>query len=253
MGSYKPRHLKHETGLVSNLVSRRGLAVAATAATIVPIVAAEGASATAPPAAVAIKAARAAYVVSYGSTGTYVKTAQQRLVARGYRIATDGHFGPATRTAVRSFQSRNGLSADGVVGPMTWSKLGGVPSGSTTSRDETRPPATGGSASGIVAIAKQYQGVPYVYGGSTPAGFDCSGFTQYVYRKAGINIPRTASAQQRAASRVSTPRPGDLAFSGYPAHHVTIYVGNGYEIAARYPGTVIRVQKIYGYKTFGRF
>ncbi|HQV84181.1 MAG TPA: C40 family peptidase, partial [Ornithinibacter sp.] len=83
------------------------------------------------------------------------------------------------------------------------------------------------SASGVVNIARGLLGIPYVYGGSTPSGFDCSGFTQYVFRKAGISIPRTASAQQRAATRVSNPEPGDLVFFGSPAWHVGIYTGNG--------------------------
>ncbi|ETJ42508.1 NLP/P60 family protein, partial [human gut metagenome] len=51
------------------------------------------------------------------------------------------------------------------------------------------------SASSIVAIALQYQGVPYVSGGTTPAGWDCSGFVQYVYAQAGISLPRTSYAQ----------------------------------------------------------
>jgi cell wall-associated NlpC family hydrolase len=95
------------------------------------------------------------------------------------------------------------------------------------------------SATGIVGIAQSFFGVPYVYGGTTPSGFDCSGFTSYVYRQAGISIPRTASAQAAASTPVSNPRPGDLVFFGSPIYHVGIYVSPGRMIDAQRPGTVI--------------
>ena len=254
MGSYKPRHLKHEPSLVSNLVGRRGLAVAAATATVVPVALAESASAAPAPAAVAspAKAAglkAAAWIVGYGSTGSWVVALQRRLVGVGYRIAVDGSYGPQTYAAVTRVQRYKGITANGYVGDSTWRALGGVPTAAPVSRTTVRT----ASSSSIVRIAQQYHGVPYVWGGSTPRGFDCSGLTQYVYRKAGINIPRTASAQQAAARRVYTPQPGDLVFSGFPAYHVSIYAGNGYEVSARMPGTVIVTKKIYGYKSYGRF
>lgn len=89
------------------------------------------------------------------------------------------------------------------------------------------PPYPNFSLDQVVAVAKQYIGVPYVYGGASPAGFDCSGFTSYVYRQAGISLPRTAAAQQAASTKVSNPAPGDLIFFGYPAYHVGIYAGGG--------------------------
>lgn len=123
------------------------------------------------------------------------------------------------------------------------------------SRTTTRPaidPAP--TASGIVGIAQSMMGVPYVYGGSTPSGFDCSGFTSWVYRQAGISIPRTASQQQAAGTRVSNPQPGDLVFFGYPAYHVGIYVSPGRMIDAQRPGTVIGYHSIWttpsGYARF---
>lgn len=110
------------------------------------------------------------------------------------------------------------------------------------------------SASGIVGIAQSFFGVPYVYGGSSPSGFDCSGFTSYVYRQAGISIPRTASAQQAAATRVSDPQPGDLVFFGSPAYHVGIYVSPGRMIDAQRPGTVIGNHSIWTAPSgYGRF
>lgn len=115
-------------------------------------------------------------------------------------------------------------------------------------------PAPAPSASGIVGIAQSLFGVPYVYGGTTPSGFDCSGFTSYVYRQAGISIPRTASAQQAAATPVSNPSPGDLVFFGYPAYHVGIYVGPGRLIDAQHPGSTVGNHSIWTTPSgYGRF
>lgn len=182
-------------------------------------------------------------VVRYGAHGSLVKTVQQRL-----HITADGNFGPATRSAVKGFQSKHGLSVDGVVGPATWSALGGFPCG-----EQPAPPSH--DVSTVVAIAKQYLGVPYVYGGDDPSGFDCSGLTEYVYAKAGMTIPRTASAQQRALPATGNPVPGDLVFFGTPAYHVGIYLGGNKMIAAPHPGTSVRIQQIWdtpsGYGHFG--
>lgn len=110
------------------------------------------------------------------------------------------------------------------------------------------------SSSGIVNIARGLLGIPYVYGGTTPSGFDCSGFTSYVYRQAGISIPRTASQQQAAATRVSNPQPGDLVFFGSPAWHVAIYTGPGTMIDSPRPGKSTSERAIFsGVSGYGRF
>ncbi|MDT1939305.1 MULTISPECIES: C40 family peptidase [Carnobacterium] len=91
------------------------------------------------------------------------------------------------------------------------------------------PPAGGGASwSNLQAIANPLQGIPYLLGGTTTNGFDCSGFTQYVFARAGISIPRVASAQYAASTKVSNPQPGDLVFfsqSGGEIDHVGIYAG----------------------------
>lgn len=91
------------------------------------------------------------------------------------------------------------------------------------------PPAGGGASwSNLQAIANPLQGIPYLWGGTTTNGFDCSGFTQYVFARAGISIPRVASAQYAASTKVSNPQPGDLVFfsqSGGEIDHVGIYAG----------------------------
>jgi len=125
---------------------------------------------------------------------------------------------------------------------------------SPVSRSSTRYSNPAQSSSGIVNIARGLLGIPYVYGGESPSGFDCSGFTQYVFGKAGISIPRTASAQQNAATRVSNPKPGDLVFFGSPAYHVGIYTGNGMMIDSPRSGKSTSERAIFsGVSGYGRF
>lgn len=85
----------------------------------------------------------------------------------------------------------------------------------------------------VLQTAERYIGVPYSNGGSTPRGFDCSGYVQYVYRKNGLSLPRTASAQFACGTEISRRqlRPGDPVFffinSGTKVSHVGIYAGEG--------------------------
>ena len=114
--------------------------------------------------------------------------------------------------------------------------------------------SSGGSGSNIVENAKKYLGVPYVYGGATPAGFDCSGLTQYVYNESGITIPRVAADQYKSNSGQfvdkSQLQPGDLVFftgsNGSKSNpgHVGIYVGNNQMIHAPSTGKTVRYQDI---------
>jgi cell wall-associated NlpC family hydrolase len=109
------------------------------------------------------------------------------------------------------------------------------------------------AASGVIAVAKTLLGIWYVYGGSTPSGFDCSGFTSYVFRQVGISLPRTAAQQQSYAQRISNPQPGDLVFFGYPAYHVGIYAGGGMMYDSPRPGETSGLHKIWSTNvTYGR-
>ena len=134
------------------------------------------------------------------------------------------------------------------------SRTSGTSGTSPASRSTTRYSNPAQSSSGIVNIARGLLGIPYVYGGESPSGFDCSGFTMYVFGKAGISIPRTASAQQRAATPVSNPKPGDLVFFGSPAWHVGIYTGNGMMIDSPTTGKSTSERAIFsGVSGYGRF
>jgi len=110
------------------------------------------------------------------------------------------------------------------------------------------------SSNSVIAFASNYLGVPYVWGGSSPRGFDCSGFTQYVFAHFGVNLPRVADAQQNVGTFVPRNglKPGDLVFFGSPAYHVGIYVGNGNMIDAPHTGTVVKIQKLTNDFTGGR-
>ena len=102
-----------------------------------------------------------------------------------------------------------------------------------------------GTGADVVNYALQFQGIPYVFGGTDPAkGFDCSGFTQYVFAHFGISLPRTADAQRSVGVPVTDPAPGDLLVTS-DGSHVGIYVGGGRMIHAPRPGRTVTVQKLY--------
>lgn len=135
-------------------------------------------------------------------------------------------------------------------------KLSSVTKGKTTSGASFDASALGASHPEVVAIAKKYLGVPYVWGGTSPSGFDCSGLCQYSYRKIGINLPRTSREQFRAGTHIPPDRvdlldKGDLVFFGYDGdpgqvHHVGIYVGGGDFIHAPAAGMDVQISSLTG-------
>jgi cell wall-associated NlpC family hydrolase len=149
------------------------------------------------------------------------------------------------------------------------SSSGSSSSGSSSSGSSSNSSNSGGGGGGsvvdpggsgrssVVAIAQRYLGVPYVWGGASPSGFDCSGLTMYCYAQIGIGMSHGATDQQRASTPVplSALQPGDLVFFGNDSysHHVGIYVGGGSMIHAPHTGAVVSYGPISGAWIGGRF
>lgn len=116
--------------------------------------------------------------------------------------------------------------------------------------------ASSANYSSVVSLATSFVGVPYVWGGTSPSGFDCSGLVQYVYAKFGKSLPRTSQQQQAACTTISRSQlqPGDLCFWGYPAYHVAIYIGNGQYVHAPDVGQTVKIQSLSSFAptSFGR-
>ena len=197
--------------------------------------------------------------LSKNSSGKDVLILQKKLYLIGYNITEfDGVYGAETEKAVSAFQKENNLTVTGVVTNATWRVLKKAkPVSGRKLTDITEKPATtphmakvdttqpnsgivqygktfidSGQGAQVVATGKKYIGVPYVFGGTTPKGFDCSGFLQYVFKQVGFNIPRLADEQYKLGKPAKTSQlePGDLVFfSTYEpgASHCGIYVGDG--------------------------
>lgn len=103
------------------------------------------------------------------------------------------------------------------------------------------------SSNAIVNKAYQYLGVPYVWGGTSPSGFDCSGFIQYVFRSQGVSLPRVSRGQASSGAYVSisNAQPGDILYFGQSSvTHVGIYIGNNKMIHAPSPGKSVMISDI---------
>ena len=105
------------------------------------------------------------------------------------------------------------------------------------------PPTDGSIGAQAVSIAMQYLGVPYVWGGASPGGFDCSGLTSYVYAQLGIGLSHYTGSQWNEGTRVPADQlmPGDLVFFHSDLHHMGMYIGNGQMIHAPQTGDVVKI------------
>ncbi len=166
--------------------------------------------------------------VKKGMYGDEVSKLQNKLGEYGYyKDPVDGRFGGNTLSAVIQFQMDAGLDADGVVGLSTWEALKNFRGASSISRGRTDTRKT----QMLLSLARQYLGVPYVWAGRSPGGFDCSGFITFVFDQLGYGLPRMADGQYEVGIPVPRQalRPGDLVFfeTYEPGpSHVGIYLGN---------------------------
>ncbi|MGI6200169.1 MAG: peptidoglycan-binding protein [Christensenellales bacterium] len=206
-----------------------------------------------------------------GDRSDAVKSFQQRLIDLGYlKTEATGYFGPATLEATKKFQKQAGLSVTGCAGRMTRDAIesGSAPkydgkttastntsnanasSGGSSDTSDRAPDANASLGQQVVDYAKQFLGVPYVYGGNGPNSFDCSGLTSYVFRQFGVSLPRSAQAQgYNAGSKVSSMsnlQKGDIVCFNTVSDndlsdHVGIYIGGGQFIHSPKPGKSVEI------------
>ncbi|AET70936.1 cell wall-associated hydrolase, invasion-associated protein [Desulfosporosinus orientis DSM 765] len=169
-------------------------------------------------------------LLKVGSRGADVVELQTKLNQLGYSVGTvDGIFGNLTKQGVMNFQKVHSLVVDGIVGPNTVNSLNTAAAGLQGQQ----------KINAILSTAKQYLGVKYQWGGSTPeTGFDCSGFVAYVFKQNGISLPRVSRDQYTVGTKVSFDnlQPGDLVFFSFGGNgvvdHDGIYLGGGQFINA---------------------
>ena len=161
----------------------------------------------------------------------------------------------------RSTQSRSSAASDVYKRQASSSANTSTTSASSSASASQAPASNTSSVSvsggSIASNAAKYIGVPYVYGGTSPSGFDCSGLIYYAAKEAGINLPRTSQAQSTLGSYVSVSdlQAGDLVFWGGvgSAYHVGIYIGGGQYLHAPAPGQSVTIQSMaYFAPSFGR-
>ncbi|OOE14459.1 peptidoglycan-binding protein [Fictibacillus arsenicus] len=164
--------------------------------------------------------------LKFGMTAPEVKQLQTRLKNLGfftYPMITE-YFGAVTEESVESFQKAYGLPVTGIVTKTVLDKMTEV----ENKKGET-PKTSDQITINVIANAAELMGTPYVWAGTTPQGFDCSGFLQYIYTKEGVSLPRTVAQMWDATTSVSEPAVGDLVFfETYTTgpSHAGVYLGN---------------------------
>ena len=196
-------------------------------------------------------------IVHHRTVLRYDRARQKRLVAAraaerksiGARVGAERRLYSSVRSQLQSLiaQQQASQAAAERAARSAAAAQAAAPKGSFgvgTPVSSSVPP---GRYSGVVGIAMRYLGTPYVYGGASPSGFDCSGLVMYVFAQVGISLPHYTVAQWDYADSVSVSRselqPGDLVFFA-GLGHVGIYVGGGRFIHAPHTGDVVRIDSL---------
>ena len=195
-------------------------------------------------------------ILKEGVSGEDVQALQEKLKALGFLNIdnTTNYYGSQTVEAVTNFQKAYGLRIDGIAGRETIETINNVfinkgrkPRPKSATRGGSRNASLGQN---IVATAKKYLGTPYRSGGSSPKGFDCSGFTYYIFQQYGISIPRCSADQGSVGTTInkSDLQIGDLVIfqNTYKAgpSHAGIYVGNGNFIHSSSSGGSVMISNL---------
>ena len=138
------------------------------------------------------------------------------------------------------------VTASATVATATVATTAVTPTVELASTKKKKSSAIAFSPEKVLKVAKRYAGTRYSYGGDSPSGFDCSGFTKFIYAKFGVDLPHSAWKQSREGDRVSRAKakPGDLVITAGGAH-VGIWVSKGKFIDAGFPGQGVHVREIY--------
>ncbi|WP_424463072.1 C40 family peptidase [Pseudoclavibacter helvolus] len=230
----RPRQLVARRRVAGGLAVAASLAAVTTAGAIVP------STIAAPAGEASLSSAVAAPDQTSDDTNADAQTDQasvEAAIADAVADATPAVPAPETVTD-RTETSVVTLSSDQVAAVAT-----PEPTADATASDTGAASGTAGESvvgASVVETASQFIGVsPYVFGGATPDGFDCSGLVKYVFGLHGIDVAHGVSAQAAAGTRVSDPQPGDLVI--FPNFHVGIYAGNGQMIDAPTEGRMVEL------------
>src|SRR5579884_1946527 len=180
------------------------------------------------------------------SIHTTIRQLQAQEAARERRLRAEVEARLRQELAARRAAAR--AAAEAAAAPTPAAQPGPEPPGVVPSPAAPPVPVSGSAAAGhpeAAQIALRYLGVPYVWGGASPSGFDCSGLVMYVYAQLGISLPHYTVAQWNATLPISTSQmePGDLVFFD-GLGHVGIYIGNGQFVDAPHTGAVVRIDSL---------
>lgn len=173
--------------------------------------------------------------------------AKKTTNAKSTTTNTSSNTSTSAKAQSQSTASNTGASTTTNTAASSSQAVSQAPTGSTSTSTST----ASASASAITSYALNFLGVPYVWGGTTPSGFDCSGLVQYVYSHFGINLGRTTYTQQYAGTKISvaSAQAGDLYFWGSygSAYHVAIALGGGQYVMAPAPGQNVMTGSVSSY------